>query len=125
MAAAGARVTARLFAKTVQVKQSPGSVAPAGFSTSSLYAPPHSTTISISDGQEQWSSLDHAGPVLMTDIFSSMAQENAELQLSSLEFPMFWGGFGILANGEPCGLSVAINRGPIDLYQTVYVWHGA
>ena len=94
MAASRARVAAQLFAKAARAKQLPSPVAPAGSSiTDSLGAPPHPTTIGIDEGQEQWPSLDHADPVLMTDIFSSMVHEDADPkpQLSSLEFPMLWG----------------------------------
>lgn len=99
MAASGARVAAQLFAKAVRVKQkqSPSPVVPAGSSADSLWAPPYSTTMGVDEGQKQWPSLEHTDPVLMTDIFSSMAQEDADprLQLSSLEFPMLLGGSGL------------------------------
>lgn len=93
MAAPGACVAAQLFAKAARVKRSPSPVAPAGSSPGSFGASPHPTTMGIDEGQKQWPSLDHADPVLMTDIFSSMVHEDADPkpQLSSLEFPMLRG----------------------------------
>lgn len=97
MAASGARVIAQLFAKASQTKQSPSPAAPTASSSSSLWTPPYSTTMGIDDGQEQWLSLEHTDPVLMTDMLSSMTQEGIDpkLQLSSLEFPMLWGSPGL------------------------------
>ncbi|OAT13321.1 hypothetical protein BDBG_08545 [Blastomyces gilchristii SLH14081] len=98
MAASGAEVTAQLFIKGVRARQlqSPGTAAPASPDTS--WKPPDQPTMeAINDIQDQWGFLEQENPVLTTDMFSSILQDDSfsNLQQSSLEIPMAWRGTGI------------------------------
>ncbi|KAL2384093.1 hypothetical protein RJZ90_002189 [Blastomyces dermatitidis] len=98
MASSGAEVTAQLFIKGVRARQlqSPGTAAPASPNIS--WKPPDQPTMeAINDIQDQWGFLEQENPVLTTDMFSSILQDDSfsNLQQSSLEIPMAWRGTGI------------------------------
>ncbi|KAJ5532195.1 hypothetical protein N7494_008747 [Penicillium frequentans] len=90
MAAAGARVAAQVFAKAAKSKEPTSPVAPAGLFDNSFWQFAHSADIGAAEDLGPCLTLEQADPVLMSDIFSSTAQEDSypKLPLSSFDFPM-------------------------------------
>ncbi|KAJ5892904.1 hypothetical protein N7504_009595 [Penicillium tannophilum] len=90
MAAAGARVAAQVFAKAAKSKESTCPVAPAGLFDNSFWQFAHSADIGTAEDLGPCLTLEQTDPVLMSDIFSSTAQEDMypKLPLSSFDFPV-------------------------------------
>ena len=90
MAAAGARVAAQVFAKAAKSKESRSPVAPAGLFDTPFWQFANSANMGTAEDLGPCLPLEQADPVLMSDIFSSTAQEDSysKFLLSSFDFPM-------------------------------------
>ncbi|KAJ5810444.1 uncharacterized protein N7503_002662 [Penicillium pulvis] len=90
MAAAGARVASQVFAKAAKSKESTSPVAPAGLSDTPFWQFAYSANIETTEGLGPCLPLEQEDPVLMSDIFSSTAQDDSypKFPLSSFGLPM-------------------------------------